>query len=91
MARVAVKRAMLMAASGKGIDMELPGLVHVGMERCQNLNWNGQFIDAEWDPAVQQGNDRLFWCQHTYNCLGPDGKVADEVECNPARECYKAL
>ena len=53
--------------------MELPGLTHIGMDRCQNLNWKGQFIEA------------------TYNCLGPDGKVADEYECNAARECYKAL
>ena len=49
------------------------------------------YIEAEWDPTVQHGNDRLFWCQHTYNCLGPDGRVVDEEECTPSRECYKAL
>ena len=71
--------------------MELPGLTNISLARCQNLNWKGQFIEAEWDPTVQHGNDRLFWCQHTYNCLGPDGKLVDDEECNPARECYKPL
>ncbi len=71
--------------------MERLGFNIVGMDRCHNLNWKGKFIDAEWDPTVQHSNDRLFWCQHTYHCLGPDGKVADDVECNPTRECYRAL
>jgi hypothetical protein len=71
--------------------MERAGSADIGMDRCQNLNWNGQFIDTEWDASVQRGNDRVFWCQHTHNCLGPDGQVADQFECNPARECYKAL
>ena len=71
--------------------MERSASASVSLDRCQNLNWNGQFIDAEWDPAVQSGNDRLFWCQHTHNCLGPDGNAVDDRECNPARECYKPL
>jgi hypothetical protein len=71
--------------------MEISGVASIGMDRCQNLNWNGQLIDAEWDSTVQRGNGRIFWCQHTYNCLGPDGKVADERECSPARACYRPL
>ena len=49
--------------------------------------------DPFWseDPTVQHGNDRIFWCVHTQNCLGPDGKVADDYECNETRGCYKAL
>lgn len=35
--------------------------------------------------------DRTFWCHKTQNCLGPDGKVADEYECNETRGCYKPL
>lgn len=71
--------------------MERAASINVAMERCQNLNWNGQFIDAEWDASAQQGNDRIYWCQHTHNCLGPDGLVAGWQECQPSRECYKAL
>jgi hypothetical protein len=71
--------------------MERAGLTNIGLDRCENLRWKGQFIEAECDPTVQHGNDQLFWCQHTYNCLGPDGKVVDDYECNPARACYRAL
>ncbi len=66
-------------------------MTNIGLERCENLNWKGMLIDAMWDPTVQRSNDRAFWCQKTHTCLGPDGKVADDYECNPARSCYKAL
>ena len=49
------------------------------------------FIEAVEDPTIQYSNDRAFWCQHTWNCLGPDGKVVDDFECNPARSCYEQL
>ena len=49
------------------------------------------FIDAEWDPTVPHGNDRLFWCHKTQNCLGPDDKAVDEYECNEGRGCYRPL
>jgi len=70
--------------------MEGSPLSVVGQDRCTFLCWKGLFIDAEWDPTAQQG-ERIYWCQHSYNCLGPDGKVADEYECNPSRACYKSL
>jgi hypothetical protein len=63
----------------------------IAPERCANLRSKSMFIDAPWDPTVQRGNDRLFWCLHTQNCLGPDGKVADDEECNGKRGCYEAL
>jgi hypothetical protein len=70
---------------------ERPGLTRIGTDRCSRLRWKGLSIEAPWDASVQHGNDRIFWCQHTYNCLGPDGKIADEFECSPARGCYDAL
>jgi len=70
--------------------MERPALSVVGQDRCAFLNWKGLFIDAEWDPTAQHG-ERIYWCQHSYNCLGPDGKAVDEYECNPGRGCYKPL
>ena len=70
---------------------ERPGLTKVSMNRCEKLRWKGLFIEAEWDPSIQPSNDRNFWCQHTWNCLGPDGKVVDDFECSPGRDCYVQL
>ena len=70
---------------------ERPGHANIDEDRCEMLRWKGLFIEAEWDPTVPHGNDRAFWCQHTHTCLGPDGKLADDYECNPARNCYQAL
>ncbi|MGO4883145.1 MAG: hypothetical protein ACLP59_20330 [Bryobacteraceae bacterium] len=61
------------------------------MERCQHLNWNGQFFDTDWGPTDPAPSGRVYWCQHTHNCLGPDGQAVDAGECNPARECYRPL
>jgi len=71
--------------------VERPGLAVIGVERCDFLRWKGLYIEAEWDPTVPHGNDRIFWCQKTYNAAGPDGRLVDDYECNPARPCYKAL
>lgn len=71
--------------------MEPSGLTRIDDDRCQSLRWKGLFILAEWDPTVQKSNDRAFWCARTQICIGPDGKIADEYECNEARGCYEAL
>ena len=71
--------------------MERPGLTKVSMNRCEKLRWKGLFIEALEDPSVPPNNERSFWCQHTWNCIGPDGKFVDEYECSPARTCYEAL
>ncbi len=91
LARVAVKRALLAAAKrvayGAGTsrsDARRHGpLPKPALERPVYRSRVG--------PHGPHGNDRAFWCQHTYNCLGPDSKLADEYECNPARPCYEAL
>ena len=71
--------------------MERPGLTKISINRCEKLRWKGLFIEALEDPTIQPNNERSFWCQHTFNCLGPDGKIADEFECSPARSCYEQL
>ena len=43
------------------------------------------------ERGVQHSNDGAFWRQHTFNCLGPDGKAVDEVECHPDRQCYEEV
>jgi len=71
--------------------MEYPGLNVIDEDRCDFLRWKGMYVQAERDPTVPPSNDRLFWCHKTQTCLGPDGKVADDHECNPARSCYVPL
>lgn len=71
--------------------MEYSGLVRIDEDRCSNLRWKGMYIEAEWDPTVPHGNDRLFWCTRTQNCLGPDGQAVDDYECHEGRKCYKEL
>jgi hypothetical protein len=49
------------------------------------------FIDAEPDPTVPRSDGGYCWCVHTQNCLGPDGQVASEENCQPGRACYEPL
>lgn len=60
-------------------------------DRCANLCWKGMYIASLWDPSVQHGNDRLFWCSRTQQPLGPDRRAVDEYECNDTRSCYEPL
>jgi len=71
--------------------MERAGLTRIDEDRCANLRWKGMFIDAVWDPTVPHGNDRLFWCDKTQICLGPDSQLVDEYECHEGRHCYRPL
>ena len=70
---------------------------HAAVGRTAAITCAGRacIIEAEWDPTVPHGNDRSFWCQQTQKCLGPDGKIVDDYECNPARHvtslCNQAL
>ena len=71
--------------------MERAGMTPIADERCEFLRSKSMFVDAEPNPTVPDSGDRLFWCHKTQTCLGPDGKIADDYECNECRACYKAL
>lgn len=58
---------------------------------CRRLRWKGMFIDVAPDPTIPNTSDGFFWCTHTMNCLGPDGKVAERDSCREGRRCYEAL
>lgn len=58
---------------------------------CNCLRWKGMYVEAEPDPQVPNTSDGLFWCTHTMNCLGPDGKVADREACTEGRSCFETL
>jgi hypothetical protein len=60
---------------------------NIAQDRCQNLRWKALFIDPESDPMQAEH----LWCVQSQHALGPDGKLVDKYECNPARGCYKAL
>ena len=72
-------------------SMERAGVTRPDDDRCDLLRWKGMFIESSWEPSWAHSGDRLFWCHKTQNCLGPDGKVVDEYDCNETRNCFKAL
>ena len=49
------------------------------------------FIDVEPDPSIPNTRDGFFWCSHTMNCLGPDGRIADEESCCTGRACFDPI
>jgi hypothetical protein len=61
----------------------------VGRDVCRRLRSKGMFIEAEPDPNVPNTGDGIYWCTHTMNCLGPDGKVAGKHLCKAGRGCFE--
>jgi hypothetical protein len=56
---------------------------------CAALRWKEMFIWAEHDPTVQPSNTGHFWCLHTQNVLGPDGKRVEPGSCDSSeRGCH---
>ncbi|MCW5978775.1 MAG: hypothetical protein KIT09_11890 [Bryobacteraceae bacterium] len=60
-------------------------------DRCEYLRWKGLYVDGEQNYYASQSGDRLFWCVKTQNCLGPDGRIADDYECSAGRACFRPL
>ena len=58
---------------------------------CRRLRWKGMFIEVPQEAKGLGGTDQFCWCTHTMNCLGPDGKIADDEKCRPGRMCYEAV
>ena len=60
---------------------------------CHRLRSKAMYMDVEYDPSVPGGipGDGYFWCTHTQNCLGPDGRVADRDQCTAGsgRELFR--
>jgi hypothetical protein len=47
------------------------------------------FVETEPDPSVPGTSDGMFWCTHTMNCLGPDGRTAVPQRCTAERDCFE--
>ena len=60
----------------------------VATTQCRCLRSKEMFIGVEPDPSVPSMSSAIFWCTHTQNCLGPDGRVADLEGCKPGRLCF---
>jgi hypothetical protein len=58
--------------------------------RCRRLRTKSMFIHSEPDETVQ-GSNPIFWCLHTQNCLGPDGKAVTIENCCAGRDCYESI
>jgi len=59
--------------------------------RCRRLRSKEMFIDAPPDPNIPRYHSGHYWCVHSQNVLGPDGKVANEEDCRPGRSCFEPL
>ena len=60
----------------------------VAVSHCRCLRSKEMFINVEPDPTVPNSSSGIFWCIHTQNCLGPDGRVAEPESCKAGRACY---
>ena len=55
---------------------------------CKHLRSKEMFYQSE-TAEDQDFASGLFWCTHSQNCLGPDGRAAGDEECLPGRSCYE--
>ena len=69
--------------------MENPNKAMIDQDRCDYLRWKGLFVDGE--ESLTAHSAHVFWCLHTQQPFGPDGKQVDEYECNETRKCYRPL
>jgi len=58
---------------------------------CRRFRTKGMFVDVEPDPTVPSMSSECFWCTHTMNALGPDGRPADDLDCQTGRSCYESF
>ena len=56
---------------------------------CRRLRSKEMFFTVEPDPAIPDTRSGHFWCTHTMNCLGPDGKPVEEERCQTSRTCFE--
>jgi hypothetical protein len=60
-----------------------------GQPYCRRLRCKEMFVEIETPLHPAQSGSGIYWCNHTQNCLGPDGEVADVENCKPGRTCYE--
>jgi hypothetical protein len=70
---------------------ELTSIPRVTPSQCRCLRSKEMYINVEPDLSMPHSGSGIFWCAHTQNCLGPDGKVAGEENCRPGRSCFEPV
>ena len=66
-----------------------PNLTGIGQPYCRRLRCKEMFVDTGVAFHPAQSSSGIYWCNHTQNCLGPDGEVADVESCKPGRACFE--
>jgi hypothetical protein len=56
---------------------------------CRRLRCKEMFVDTGVAFHPAHSGSGIYWCNHTQNCLGPDGEVADVESCKPGRACFE--
>jgi hypothetical protein len=49
------------------------------------------FVDTGVDFKMTETGSGIYWCSHTQNVLGPDGRVAEPSGCKAERECFEPM
>lgn len=72
----------------------LPGLAEqfplLKEGHCKHIRSKEMFYEVQRNDVPDYGG-RLYWCQHTQTCLGPDGKACDMQHCSPERPCFERV
>lgn len=65
----------------------------LSIHRCQHIRCKGMVVHGEnyLAPTNELLRTNDFWCQHTQNCLGPDGGLVLMSRCADGRSCYESL
>lgn len=58
---------------------------------CRRLRCKEMFIETAIDFKMTETGSGIYWCGHTQNVLGPDGQVAEPLDCKTGRSCYEDL
>lgn len=56
---------------------------------CRRLRCKEMFIDTGIPFHPAHSGSGIYWCNHTQNCLGPDGATASVESCKPGRACFE--
>lgn len=59
---------------------------------CLRLRCKEMFIDFGDGEIfnLKDSGSGIYWCSHTQNCLGPDGRTVHVSHCTQGRGCYEA-
>ncbi len=71
---------------------EVPSTTGAARVVCRHIRSKEMFYEFEGQPdPIHASGSGIYWCIHTQNCLGPDGRVAEAESCQPGRKCFEPL